>query len=347
MPLRIGPVADLEAVGQRRWLAHAAAVRFAPLAAPRPLAQPHLAGRAEVGRAPADDDPLDRRRRRAGTACPSRVWTRNSSCMLAPLAAGVAVVVDAGAALGKPGLERVDDPLDQRLAVLGLHRARRRERVQLGAVERLVGVDVADPGDPRLGQQERLQRRRAARGQPAERLRGELVGERLDPDAARRGTRSSLVALAAATAWPKRRTSVNSSSEPSSSSKRGRRWRSAVERLVEPRPAEARVASPSGRRPDPRPVVGRAQQQVAGHPQVQRQRHVRPRGRAAGTCRGGPPTRSAAPRCRARRRSGGSGRVSRSSRISAESIRAPGHLRRELAPDRLDLGQLGHAPEAI
>ena len=48
--------------------------------------------------------------------------------------------------------------------------------------ERLVGVDVADPGDPLLVEQEGLERRPAAGGDLAETLGGELVGQRLDAE---------------------------------------------------------------------------------------------------------------------------------------------------------------------
>ena len=54
--------------------------------------------------------------------------------------------------------------------------------MQAGAKQRLVGVDVADSGDPRLVEQERLQRRPSAGGELEQRLRGELAGERLDPE---------------------------------------------------------------------------------------------------------------------------------------------------------------------
>ena len=48
--------------------------------------------------------------------------------------------------------------------------------------ERLVGVDVADPGDARLVEQERLERRGASRRHRAQRLWRERGRERLDPE---------------------------------------------------------------------------------------------------------------------------------------------------------------------
>jgi hypothetical protein len=55
--------------------------------------------------------------------------------------------------------------------------------VELRAPERLVCIDVANPGNRRLGQEERLQRRRPSRCQLQQPLRGEVGGERLDPEA--------------------------------------------------------------------------------------------------------------------------------------------------------------------
>ncbi len=46
----------------------------------------------------------------------------------------------------------------------------------------LVGIDVADARDPALVQQERLDRRRPALGQPAQVTHGEALVERLQPE---------------------------------------------------------------------------------------------------------------------------------------------------------------------
>ncbi len=70
------------------------------------------------------------------------------------LAAAVAVVVDRGATGIDPRLQSGDDGVAEGFVVLGLHRTCGRERVQTGSVERLVRVDVADPGDAGLVEQE-------------------------------------------------------------------------------------------------------------------------------------------------------------------------------------------------
>src|SRR5215469_15732587 len=105
--------------------------------------QPHLAARAEVGRAAADDD-ADDRPTTARTVFPLAGVDEELVLHRSPLAAGVAIIVDRGAAGVDSRFQSGDDGVPQRLQVLGLHRPRRRERVQLGAEERLVGVDVAD-----------------------------------------------------------------------------------------------------------------------------------------------------------------------------------------------------------
>src|SRR5215207_1278826 len=107
----------------------------------RTAAEFHLADGAEIGGAAADDDADDLAA--AGVAGPALAGVDEELVLHRPLlAAAVAVVVDRGAAVVDSGLERGDDGVAQRLQVLGLHRAGGRERVQAGAVERLVGVDV-------------------------------------------------------------------------------------------------------------------------------------------------------------------------------------------------------------
>src|SRR4051794_28707902 len=141
--------------------------------APRTSSQFHLAARAEIGRAAADGDADDRPAAAQALLALPRV---DEELVLhrALLAAGVAVVVDRGAAGVDPGLQRRDDPLAQRLQVLRLHRAGGRERVQLSAEERLVGVDVADAGDAGLVEEEGLQRRLPPRRHLSQRHRREL-----------------------------------------------------------------------------------------------------------------------------------------------------------------------------
>src|SRR4051794_24225893 len=54
--------------------------------------------------------------------------------------------------------------------------------MQASAPERLVRVDVADARHTRLGQQERLEWRRAPLRELEEPLRGQLARQRLDPE---------------------------------------------------------------------------------------------------------------------------------------------------------------------
>ena len=189
--------------------------------------------------------------------------------------------------------------------------------MQVGAEQRLVGVDVADPGDPRLVEQERLQRRAPAGGELEQRLRRQLAAERLDPEP--RGEvavelvagEDDGVAEAARVGEPELRAVVEHHPRAQMASVRGR--------LVQARPAEA-VGRPSGRRPV---GAGRADQQVAGHPQVHDQRRavVEPDDQvlAAPADRLDPRGRSSASSTAA----GSSGRVQRSSSTSASSIVRP------------------------
>src|SRR5689334_6636710 len=101
-------------------------------AAFRTSPQLHLAARAEVGRAAADDDAGDRRA--AARALLSLAGVDEELVLHRPLLpAGVAVVVDRGPACVDPRLQGGDDAVAQRLQVLRLHRSGRRERVQLGS----------------------------------------------------------------------------------------------------------------------------------------------------------------------------------------------------------------------
>src|SRR5215218_10807490 len=121
--------------------------------APRTASQFDLTARTEIGGAAADDD-ADDRAVAAGAVFPLAGVDEELFLHRALLAARVAVVVDRRAASVDPCLQRGDDGIAQRLQVLGLHRAGGRERVQAGAEEGLVGVDVADAGDLRLVEQE-------------------------------------------------------------------------------------------------------------------------------------------------------------------------------------------------
>src|SRR4051812_19805136 len=105
--------------------------------------------RAEVGAAPGDLDLLDPR-----AAAATRL-------ALAPVdlelvlersfgAAGVAIVVDRRPFRVDPGGQDLDHRLVELVDLLRLQRADRPQRVDLREPERLVGVDVADPGDALL-----------------------------------------------------------------------------------------------------------------------------------------------------------------------------------------------------
>src|SRR3954469_4203370 len=83
-----------------------ATVSFCP--APRTSSQFHLAARAEVGRAAADDD-ADDRAAAAQALLPLARMDEELVLHRAFLAAGVAVVVDRGAAGVDPGLQRSHD----------------------------------------------------------------------------------------------------------------------------------------------------------------------------------------------------------------------------------------------
>ena len=121
-----------------------------------------LAGLADVGPAPGDDHLHDRR-----PARPARL-------ALAPVdeelvlegsahAVDVAEVVDRRPARVDAGLQRRDRRLAQALVLLGRELPGGAQRVDAGAEQRLVGVDVPDAGDAPLVEQERLDRRRPPR----------------------------------------------------------------------------------------------------------------------------------------------------------------------------------------
>src|SRR3954453_12451630 len=96
-------------------------------AAPAATAQAHLASRAEIGRTAGDDDPRDRA---AAIGAGLALAGVDEELILHPalLAAAVTVVVDRGAAVGEPCLERLDHGVAQGELVLRLHRAGRRKR---------------------------------------------------------------------------------------------------------------------------------------------------------------------------------------------------------------------------
>src|SRR5579862_2220781 len=118
-----------------------------------------LAPRAEMGGPGADDDPPDR---------PATPWAALTGALvdLEPLlhlavAVGCRVVVDRAASpfdrLGQDGADR-----EVQAALVGrMERRGGTERMEARQPERLVGVDVADPGNERLVEHERLEARLA------------------------------------------------------------------------------------------------------------------------------------------------------------------------------------------
>ena len=119
-----------------------------------------LAPRAEMGRPRADDDPLDRpaaaRARLAGPLVDLQALLHRA------VAVGRGVVVDRAAApLDRLGQDR-PDRLVQAALVGGPERPGRPQRVEPRRPQRLVGVDVADAGEERLVEQQRLEPARSA-----------------------------------------------------------------------------------------------------------------------------------------------------------------------------------------
>ena len=90
-----------------------------------------------------------------------------------PLLEGAAGAVDVAKVVDRrplgvdPGLQRLLDRVAQRLELPTRQPTGRTQRMDPGPEQRLVGVDVADAGDPALVEQKGLDRRRAtARGAP-------------------------------------------------------------------------------------------------------------------------------------------------------------------------------------
>ena len=188
------------------------------------------------------------------------------------------------------------------------------QRVDAGAEQRLVGVDVADARDPLLVEQQRLDRRAAALGERVQVRAGEL--RRRTARRPRRAAKnaSSASAPSASSPVPKRRGSTNSSSRVAE-----------VEGHARVRRALGRAAAAACRS-----SAGAA----SGRP--------RPRAPTRGTCRGGRAARRARPSTAAASSAGASGSDQRASWISSALERAALDVRRQVAADRLDLGQLGH-----
>ena len=109
-------------------------------------------------------------------------------------AIGIAEVVDRRALGVDARLQRLDDRAGELVELGARQRPRRSQRVDARAEERLVGVDVADAGDPPLVEQERLDRRT-----PAARELSQVPAR----EAASNGSRPRRAAMKAA--WPRDR----------------------------------------------------------------------------------------------------------------------------------------------
>ena len=178
-------VIDGEPIGGYQELVAADRVRPArrvqrgPAGAPRPPA-----GSARRRRSRARPRAACAPGRRSRThGCPSRRWIRNWSWNDAVRPVGRAEVVDRGALGLEPGLQRRDDRVAQRDALRPAEPVRGPQRVQPGAEQRLVGVDVPHARDPLLVEQERLDRRARRARERVQVVAGELVAERLDAEA--------------------------------------------------------------------------------------------------------------------------------------------------------------------
>jgi hypothetical protein len=90
------------------------------------------------------------------------------------------VVVDRGAARRNGLAQHADDCVVQRSELLWAQPVRRGERMDLCAPERLIGVDVADPNDASLIEQEALDPCRAVRNERAKGVNGKRRCERLN-----------------------------------------------------------------------------------------------------------------------------------------------------------------------
>jgi hypothetical protein len=90
------------------------------------------------------------------------------------------VVVDRRAASGNGLAQHADDREVQRINLSGAQRARRGERMDLRAPERLVGIDVADAHDAALVKKQALDACRPMPNQRAKGAGGKRRGERLN-----------------------------------------------------------------------------------------------------------------------------------------------------------------------
>src|SRR3954452_1343788 len=147
---------------------------------PKPRSpRPGLASLADVGPAPGGAQLADRAA--AAHARLTLAQVDEEAVLERPAhPSGVAEVVDGRALRRDAELERLDHRVAQGARLLAREAVRAAQRVDAGAEQRLVGVDVADAGDPLLVEQHRLDRRAAADGQRVQVLAGEAGRERLD-----------------------------------------------------------------------------------------------------------------------------------------------------------------------
>ena len=189
------------------------------------------------------------------------------------------------------------------------------QRVDSRPEQRLVRVDVADAGDPALVEDERLDRRRAPARDRPQVIRGELGRQRLDPEA---GVQILVPCVGAVD-------DVAGTEPP---------WvdvdqpMAVVELDPDPRVQSARPLGPTGTRRSS--AGGRAGTS-------------RPRAPRRGTCRCARPLDPTPAQLVLRPRRAPPGGSS-GDRGSRRAQRAPLQMRRELAADRLDFGELGHGP---
>ena len=198
-------------------------------------------------------------------------------------------------------------------ACLRVMRSARRQRVDLRAEQRLVGVDVADAGDPLLVEQHRLDRGAGLRRKRVQVLAGELGLERLDAEPLAEEVVERLAAeRELAGAEPPRVDELQ-----------------LVGAEVE-RDARVRGAA-----------LGRVEQQRAGHPQVQHQVRLVLELPHEVLAAAAEPLDAAAVE---RRRELLRGERERAAGVVDLELaqRAAVDVRRQVAADGLDLGQLGH-----
>ncbi len=321
------------------WTPAAPAGRSPSSACPPPRAAPPAAAGTSSRSAS-----IARRRRSGGSAGRSagtarRLAGRPQMLLHRAVALGRGVVVDRAAApldrLGQDVAQRPVQPAD----VVGAERVRVAERVEPRPPESLVGVDVADAGEEVLVHQQRLEPAAAPGEQLREPPRGEVVGEWLGPGR-QDADRLALDRLARIRVAP-----------------------------IQPHPpelahvAEAQLAAVGQRQHDVDvAILGSARrhdEELAGHLEVDRQdrglrggrcgpgprprRRVRTRARPGAACRAGPRLRSRVPPPPPRRPPArGSAASAASSELRTHDPRAR-HQAAQVAGDRLDFRQFGHA----